>query len=421
MDYEQAMQYIKDKNKLGSVPGTATILELLSRLDNPQDECKVVHIAGTNGKGSIFAELEAGLRFGGYRVGRYISPTIDTYLERFQINGEYISETQFARYLTMIAQKIDTMEAEGIASPTAFEIETAISFMYNKEQKVDIVLLEAGMGGRLDATNVVSHPLCTVIASISMDHMQFLGNTIPDITRHKVGIMRKGVPCIAYPGNPESLSVIQETAHTLNCQLVIPKVDKYTLKIVEETIYDSNFIYSGVDYKVSLAGQLQIMNAITAIEVANILQRKGFEHVNMKEGLLHTKWPGRFEVMAERPLIIRDGAHNYDAAKQLALTIQKHFTNKRIIYIIGVLEDKEYQKMLAETLPYGAVVIAVAPPNNIRALSVERLAEEAKKFCKEVYAEGDVAEALVLARQLANPEDVILAFGSLYYIGRIHG
>lgn len=203
MTYEEAYLYMKEAGKRGSVYGTETVKELLLRLGNPQDRVPVVHIAGTNGKGSIFAFVGHILEDAGYVVGRYISPTIFTYLERFQINGYYMKESEFARIMETVIPVCEDMEEAGLPIPTAFELETAVAFLYFVQKKVDIVLLETGMGGKNDATNVVKQPLCTVLASISRDHMQFLGDTLQEILEQKMGILREQVPCVAYPMQDE--------------------------------------------------------------------------------------------------------------------------------------------------------------------------------------------------------------------------
>ena len=203
MTYEEAYLYMKEEGKRGSVYGTETVKELLLRLGNPQDRVPVVHIAGTNGKGSIFAFVGHILEDAGYVVGRYISPTIFTYLERFQINEHYMKESEFARIMETVIPVCEDMEEAGLPIPTAFELETAVAFLYFVQKKVDIVLLETGMGGKNDATNVVKQPLCTVLASISRDHMQFLGDTLQEILEQKMGILREQVPCVAYPMQDE--------------------------------------------------------------------------------------------------------------------------------------------------------------------------------------------------------------------------
>lgn len=420
MNETEAMQYIAEKNRLGSVLGLENIKELLRRLGNPQDYCRVVHIAGTNGKGSILAYMDAVLRDAGYQVGRYISPTVFSYLERFQINGEYMDRSIFATLLTRVAVVLEDMEQDGYTGTTAFEIETALAFLYFFEMKTDLVLLETGIGGRLDATNVVKAPVCTILASIRMDHMKILGDTISQIAYEKTGILRDDVPCVVYPLNAEAMSVIRQECSLHNIDPIVPDLAELTIE--KEDLYYEQFSYKNVNYKTSLLGKYQIYNAITAIEVLNITKNKlniDLKKENIQKGLHNAKWKGRFEILERNPYVIRDGAHNYDAAEQLYEQLTKHFTNRRITFIIGVLEDKEHYALLSRLVPLASRVYVLTVPDNPRALPADRLAEEASMFCQEVHIADSPEEAYRLARAEAQEDDVIVAFGSLYYIGRI--
>ena len=276
MTFEEAQNYIQEKNRLGSVLGLDNIKELLSRLDNPQDKCSVIHIAGTNGKGSILACLNSILNVAGYKVGRYTSPTIFCYLERFQIDEEYMEEAVFASYLTRVADIVEDMALEGY-QVTAFEIETAIAFLYFYEQKVDIILLETGMGGRLDATNVVKCPLCTILSSISYDHMAILGDTIEAIAHEKCGILRDHVPCVVYPVNDLAMSVIKEECRAHNISPIVPDLSQVVVK--KHGLKYEDFDYKNVNYKLALLGQHQIYNAVTAIEVLKALKEAHIKQI----------------------------------------------------------------------------------------------------------------------------------------------
>lgn len=441
MTYEEAQNYIQKKNELGSVLGLNNIKELLRRLGNPQNKCNVIHIAGTNGKGSVLACLDAIFQDAGYKVGRYISPTIFCYLERFQINGEYMEETAFASYLSRIASIADRMAEEGYSSITAFEIETALAFLYFLEEQADIVLLETGMGGRLDATNVVDKPLCTVLASISFDHMNILGDSINAIAYEKCGILRDNVPCVVYPKNEAAMDIIRKQCDLHKVTPIIPDLSQLTIQ--NEDLYYEKFGYKNVNYELALLSEYQIYNAVTAIEVVNILadldeneeqrfdedsvsfnkakQKKyDLKKVNIQNGLHNVMWRGRFEIISERPYVIRDGAHNVDAALQLKKQLIKHFTNRRIIYIIGMLGDKEHYKMLSILAPLAKKAYVITVPENARALAAELLADEVKEYITDVTVAESPEQALKKAKQEAEAEDVIVAFGSLYYIGRIN-
>lgn len=420
MNYTEAMNYITEKNQLGSVLGLERIRELLTRLGEPQNQCKVVHIAGTNGKGSILACMDAILQDAGYQVGRYISPTVFCYLERFQINGHFMEEAVFADYLSRIRLVVEEMEQDGIIGITAFEMETALAFLYFQEQPVDLVLLETGMGGRLDATNVVAHPLCTILAAISLDHMKLLGDTIKAIAYEKAGILRDDVPCVVYPENEEAMSVIETQCRLHNVEPILP--DLAQLTIINEDLNYEIFNYKNVKYELGLLGKHQIYNALTAIEALNVIKDKlkyDLNNVNIQNGLHNAVWRGRFEILERSPYVIRDGAHNMEAARCLYEQITKHFTNRRIIYIIGILKDKEYDAMLSLLIPLASRVYVITVPDNSRALPAEELASVVRKYCQDVILAESPEQAYGLAREAAAPEDVIIAFGSLYYIGRI--
>lgn len=424
MNEEEAVKYIEERNKLGSVLGLEHIRELLSRLGEPQNHCKVVHIAGTNGKGSILAFIDSVLQDAGYRVGRYISPTIFCYFERFQINDTYIQEREFVSYLSRIRDVVDEMEAEGMQGVTAFEIETALAFLYFYDQKVDYVLLETGMGGRLDATNVVDKPVCTILASISLDHMKILGDTIPAIAYEKTGILRDEVPCVVYPLNEKAMPVIKEQCSLHNINPIVPDLQQLVIK--NEDLYLEEFAYKNVNYSIRILGKHQIYNAITGVEALKIINqdliknhKKALKNVNYAKGLHNATWRGRFEVLERNPYVIRDGAHNYDGAQRLYEQMTKHFTNRRIIYIIGVLGDKEHYAMLSLLVPLAWKVYVITVPDNPRALPAVQLAEEVREFCNQVEIADSPEQAYQQARAQAGQEDVILAFGSLYYIGRI--
>lgn len=417
MTYKEAMEYIQKIGKKGSVLGLVPIMELLRRLDNPQENLSVIHVAGTNGKGSICTFLEAMYRAEGKRVGRYISPTLHCYLERIQINGKNIEEETFTYLLSKVKDKITDMYREGLDTPTAFEVETVIAFLYFVSEEVDIVVLETGMGGKKDATNVVSKPLCTVFASVGMDHMQFLGDNLYKISCEKAGIIKDGCPAVSYPNPKEVLEVLEKECilHKTKIDVVLPE----KIVILNEDIYGSRFVYKDVEYTISMAGEYQIYNAVTAIETKLLLDGTVDE-----SGLHNAKWEGRFETVSERPLMLRDGAHNVDGAYALKKSIEKHFTNRKKIFIIGVLEDKEYEKMMAILCPMAVDVFTITPPGN-RGLSACVLRDCIRPYCNSVTDCVNVEQALYYAKRAyeeyesVSEHAVIVAWGSLSYIGQI--
>lgn len=417
MDFSMAMNYIDEKNKLGIVPGLDGIYELLRRLDNPQDKVKCLHIAGTNGKGSIFSFMENILLEEGYKVGRYISPTIFTYLERFQINQEIIAEDDFTRLISKIAACVKEMEADGFMSPTAFEIETALTFLYFYENNVDYALIECGMGGELDATNVIKKPVASVMASISMDHMQFLGDTIEKIAKTKAGIIKSDSMLVSYPQEESVCSVLKSECENKTATYACVNIDDVT--ILSQALEQTEFLYKQEKYAIRLIGDYQIYNAATAILLCEKLNEKAsgtmIKTESIKRGLMKTYWPGRMSKIHEKPLIYVDGAHNEKAWLELYTAVNKYFTNKQIIYIIGVLRDKEYTKMVDILAPTMKEAITVTPANK-RGLEKECLAKLISEHGVPAVTACDCEDALTVAMGKASSDDVILVCGSLSFI-----
>ena len=422
---------IEELKKRGSVPGLDAIEGLLEELGHPEDNLKIVHIAGTNGKGSIFAYLSSILIAAGFKVGRYISPTISCYEERFQINGEYIIKDKLARLYNIVEEAMKREEEKTGLKPTLFEVETAISFLYFKEEKVDYALIEVGMGGRMDATNVIRHPELTVISSISYDHQAFLGDTLEEIAWQKAGIIKESCPVVLSENSDEVCKVIEQEATKKKVKCIEIKPTDY--EVLSETPYGSTFLWKEQRYETKLPGRHQVSNAVTALAASEYLFRKDYEKNNARKaiakkldemnvksaqqgGIIRTCWPGRLEVLKKEPLFYRDGAHNPDGAKKLAAFLQKYFTNKKIIYIMGVLKDKEYKKMLRYLMPM-AKEVYVFKPKNERGLSAQILADTIKEVADvSVTIESDVNAAVFLSLDTAKPDDVLVACGSLSFM-----
>ena len=422
---------IEELKKRGSVPGLDAIEGLLEELGHPEDKLKIVHIAGTNGKGSIFAYLSSILIAAGFKVGRYISPTISCYEERFQINGEYITKDKLARLYNIVEEAMKREEEKTGLKPTLFEVETAISFLYFKEEKVDYALIEVGMGGRMDATNVIRHPELTVISSISYDHQAFLGDTLEEIAWQKAGIIKESCPVVLSENSDEVCKVIEQEATKKKVKCIEIKPTDY--EVLSETPYGSTFLWKEQRYETKLPGRHQVSNAVTALAASEYLFRKDYEKNNARKaiaeeldemnvksaqqgGIIRTCWPGRLEVLKKEPLFYRDGAHNPDGAKKLAAFLQKYFTNKKIIYIMGVLKDKEYKKMLRYLMPM-AKEVYVFKPKNERGLSAQILADTIKEVADvSITIESDVNAAVFRALDTAKPDDVLVACGSLSFM-----
>lgn len=422
---------IEELKKRGSVPGLDAIEGLLEELGHPEDKLKIVHIAGTNGKGSIFAYLSSILIAAGFKVGRYISPTISCYEERFQINGEYITKDKLARLYNIVEEAMKREEEKTGLKPTLFEVETAISFLYFKEEEVDYALIEVGMGGRMDATNVIRHPELTVISSISYDHQAFLGDTLEEISWQKAGIIKESCPVVLSENSDEVCKVIEQEAKKKKVKCI--EIEPTDYEVLSETPYGSTFLWKEQRYETKLPGRHQVSNAVTALAASEYLFHKDYEKNNARKaidkkldemnvksaqqgGIIRTCWPGRLEVLKKEPLFYRDGAHNPDGAKKLAAFLQKYFTNKKIIYIMGVLKDKEYKKMLRYLMPM-AKEVYVFKPKNERGLSAQILADTIKEVANvSVTIESDVNAAVFRALDTAKPDDVLVACGSLSFM-----
>lgn len=437
MTYEQACAFAGQAAKSGSILGLDSIRALMAELSDVQEKLPIIHIAGTNGKGSVGAYLASICRAAGLHVARYTSPAVFTPLEVFTYDGENITENEYASVMSQVKDACDIMVSAGKECPTIFEIETAAAFLWFYEKKPDIVLLETGMGGELDATNLITHPFASVITSISMDHMQFLGDTIQSIAYAKAGIIKEGCPVYAAEQTSTVYRVFAQEAEQKHAPIVY--VDGTNAKILEDRPGRMTFTYTlttgeTLNLVTAMAGAYQVKNAALAAEVAEALltgQMTGFRVKDktdrvpvrskteafgiIERGIADTRWPGRFEVVSEDPLLVIDGAHNEDAARQLAATVENCFTNTRLTYIIGVLADKEHEKMLRIMSPFAERIYTVTP-DNARALDAKSLAEEAGKYCDQVQAVDSIGEALTLAFSYGEP---VLAFGSLSYLGEL--
>lgn len=423
MTYDEARAFLEKAAGYGSRPGLESISQLLKRLDNPQDKLRIIHIAGTNGKGSTAAFTASILACAGYKVGRFISPAVYDKRELIQLDhncgdrviNSYITEEEIAQTLEPIKSTCEEMVRDGFSHPTVFEIETAMAFLYFFRQQVDFAIIETGMGGKLDATNVVAKPVCCLISSISMDHMQYLGDTLEEISRHKAGIIKKGVP--VFTANTDSIitGVLKEACTSMDTCLTIVSAENAIIH--KRSIEGTSFEYKGHSYTIRLLGEHQISNALLALEAAVNLKKQGYEisQQAIETGLQQARWRGRFEILAKKPYFIIDGAHNEDAARKLASAIMTYLNGKRLIFIMGIFADKEYKKVLEIMAPFADMIITITPPGN-RALPSDVLAKEAANyFAGPIVDAGKVSAAVELAYKNADSLDAIIAFGSLSF------
>ncbi len=422
MTYEEARAFIDDTAKYGAVLGLETVTELLKRLGNPQDSLKYIHIAGTNGKGSILAYVSTILKEAGYRVGRYLSPVLFDYREKIQVNGECITEEAVGRLADQVRQAAGRMLSDGLSHPTCFEVETAMAFLYFREMNCDIVVLETGMGGLTDATNVVKTTLVAAFASVGMDHMEFLGDTLEKIARIKAGIIKPGIAVVSAVQKPKVRKVLLDMCGRQGADY--QEVDPDQLTEVCYGFENQSFTYRDLKgLRPGLAGSCQIDNACVAVEVIRALGRLGFPvtEEELRRGLSGTVWFGRFTVLGRAPLFVVDGAHNRDAADRLRETLELYFPDKRKIFIVGVFADKEYDYIISRLAPLADRVITVMTPDNPRALPACELADTVRRYHSCVEAADSLGDAVSRAEDYAQREDMILAFGSLAYLGALAG
>lgn len=424
MTYEEAKDYLEEVSHSGIVLGLDSMRELLSRIGNPQEKLKFIHIAGTNGKGSTLAFISTILQCAGYTVGRYASPRVFKYEEFVQVNGENITREAFCRYVKQIKTAITSMEADGLQRPTLFEAETAIGFLYFVEMECDAVVLECGMGGRDDATNVVENVLCNVLTPIGMDHMGFLGDTLEEITEVKAGIIKNRAPVCVGRQQKRARLVIEKVCGRMGCPLIL--TDDTRLRVYDEMEYAEDgapmirFDYKYLtDMRIRLIGRYQVDNACLAIEAAKALDDWGLDISTdqIREGLAKTTWPGRFDTISMDPCVIVDGAHNPHGMKQLKESLEYYFPGKHLIGIMGVLADKAYDEECEMMAPLFDRMFTITPPDNPRALEAEKLAKVLGEFHDDVTACETIEAAVNAALETAKKDDGIIIFGSLSYIG----
>lgn len=425
MDYREARQYLEVHSSKGIVLGLDTMRGLMARLGDPQNQIQFIHVAGTNGKGSVAAFTSQILGEAGYAVGRYCSPSVFSYEEKIQTfsvkekKWNNIPERQVADILTMIKEAADSMEAEGLSYPTVFEMETAMAFCYFFRMNCRYVVLETGMGGDLDATNIVSSVCCSVFVSISIDHSRILGNSLREIAGHKAGIIKPGCPVVTMEQKPEAQEIIESRCEKLGCTLQTARIQE--AEIIQADMNGQTIRYGGFPpVHTALLGTFQKDNIAVVLEVIRCLRRQGMiiSDMAVTDGIRHTVWPGRLERVREHPWIFLDGAHNPDAAEKLSKTLQKYFTNQKIVYIMGVLADKDYKTVLRYLGPQGKMFFTITPANP-RALRADLLKKAVEETVPDVpvRAMNSIEEALTAARKEAGRQGIIVACGSLSFLG----
>ena len=413
MTCEQAIAYVHSKLRFGIKPGLSRIRALLEKMGNPQSSLTVVHLAGTNGKGSTCAMIGAMLCASGYKTGTYFSPFILDFRDRMQIDGRMIEREALARIVSEIHPLVEEMEAGGEVI-TEFELVTAAAFSWFAGEGCERVVLETGLGGRWDATNVVEDPLLTVITSLSLDHTQILGRTLREIAEEKCGIIKPDGQTVCAAGQePEAMAVIRRVCAARENGLRVPNRER--LSIVSAGLDGTRFLYENESYAVRMSGEYQTLNAITAIEAARIL---GLTQEHIIEGLSKAFLPARMEVVSREPLILLDGAHNPAAAKALRNALEALWPKPKAVAVMGVMADKDYRSVVSELAPFFERVYTCMPENP-RALSAEKLGAEIEKAGGRAISCSSPQEALEKARRGLSGEEGLVICGSFYLAGEL--
>lgn len=418
MNYKESRVYLDNISGYGSVLGLESMRELLTRLGNPQDKLKFIHIAGTNGKGSLLSYLSNILIQSGYKTGSYYSPCVFRYGEQFMIDGNSITDDEFAMLITRISIAIKEMEDDGLRSPTLFEVETALALLFFLEKNCDIAILETGLGGREDATNIIKTTVLEVLTPISMDHMAFLGDTIEKIAAEKAGIIKENTLVVSANQTLEARAVIEKVCREKLAKLKF--VNPSRIEVLKSGLFEQVFNYNEWNnVHINLAGTYQFENAALALLGVEALRKKGYliSDESVYKGLKKARWNGRFTPISRNPMVIIDGAHNEAAAIALEESIKRYFPGKKVIMVIGIFKDKDYKKILRHLVPCSKAVVTIETQNNKRAMPKDKLKEAALTYSDNVTTADSIANGIELAYKKASISDVILVCGSLSFLG----
>lgn len=404
---------IRELTTVGATVGLDRIEQLLEKKNNPQNELQIIHIAGTNGKGSTSAMLSSILVEAGKKVGFFSSPYIKEVNEEFKINNNNITTEKLMELLNGIELHVKEMDEK----PTEFELRTALALEYFKEEECEIVLLETGLGGTNDATNVVKKPLLTVITKIGIDHTSILGKTIEEITEHKGGIVKEDVPCVVMEQEETVLTILKRICRKKNVEYIQTRNNE--IKIESITLNGTTISYKGLEkIRCSLIGTPQVENMTLVIEAVDTLNQMGIKisEENIRVGLEKTSWAGRFDVIKEEPLFIVDGAHNVQGVEAFTQTLEQVLPNIKFTILMGLMADKEYKLMIEKLIPYAKEFVTISPKIP-RAMSAVDLAEEIKKQCsKEVTAFQTIEEGVQYAQR---EQSDVCCVGSLYMLSEV--
>lgn len=424
MNYEESIEFIHSTYKFGSKLGLENITRLTELLGNPQDSYKIIHVAGTNGKGSTSNMIHDVLMASGYKTGLFISPFLEEFTERIQVNKHHIDKESLAKITSLVKEKIAVMLEEGYNHPTEFEVVTAIGFKYFQEQNIDFLVLEVGMGGRFDATNVVKDTLVSVITSISFDHMEYLGDTLEKIAFEKAGIIKENSSVIIYPQAENVVKTISDVAVEKNSNVYVVNI-----KDIEKTRgnltgqwfnYLKKDVFSLSETKMNFLGEHQLYNVLTALRALEIVKTSGYNvtEESIKEGLFTCRFAGRFEILRENPVIVLDGGHNINGIEYFSKAVKENFKENKITLFFGMLKDKNPEDVLPFITPLCKKVYTLTP-NNPRAMKSEDLASLIREHYEVEVAPLNSYEDTLPILNAAKKEDCIAFVGSLYMIGDI--
>jgi dihydrofolate synthase/folylpolyglutamate synthase len=414
MTPQEAIRYIEDQGWSKTRMGLSRTRELLQRLGEPQKQLKFIHVAGSNGKGSTCAMLEAVLREAGYKTGLYISPYIQDFCERIQINGIHIPGETLAALTEEVRSAAEAMEDH----PSQFELVTAIGLLYFSREHCDIVVLEVGMGGELDSTNVIDAPELAIIANIGLEHTEYLGSTLEEIAATKGGIIKTGCDCVCYDGASEVTGVIRRICGERHVPLHC--VDSSQMRCEHADLSGQQILWQGRPYRLNLLGEHQLHNAATVFTALSVLRQRGWQipEAAVTRGLDRVFWPARLEVLGRHPAFILDGGHNPQCAEAIAGSIRALLPGQKCVFLVGVLADKDYTLMFRSVMPLAREFICLTPSSE-RALRAEETAECLTALGAKAHAIPEADQAIRAALRAAGPDGAVVAFGSLYLAGQI--
>lgn len=420
MNLQQAVSWIHSLYRFGSNPGLERIEAVLERLGNPHRDLRCVHIAGTNGKGSTAAMLASILEAEGFSVGLYTSPYLEAFTNRMAINGRDIGETELVKLVAEVRPVVEQVKQTELGPPTEFEVVTALAFTYYQRAKPDWVVVEVGLGGRLDATNVIT-PAVGVITNIGLEHTQVLGDTIEKIAFEKAGIIKGGVPVVTAAEKPEAVAVIAEIAAAKGSPLwSVDKDVTYTSgpATLDGQVLDYRSPYHTLNgLKTMLPGRHQARNAATAVAARELMAGLPFNAAAVREGLEKTRWPGRLEIFSRRPLVLVDGAHNTDGILALRLALEEMLSGRKLRLILGILRDKAIDDILALIAPLATAELIITSPQIARAADPREVAALAARHAAvPVTVISDVPGAVKKTLGRLSPDEALCVSGSLYTI-----